>query len=287
MTRPRLQKLVRPPAVAGMFYPGEPEVLRRDVDELLRLAPPVSVAPKALIAPHAGYAYSGPVAATAYAALSSIAEQITRVVLLGPAHRVALSGLALPEADVFDTPLGPIEIDADAVARLGDVARRADAHAREHSLEVHLPFLMRALRRRDGTVGFKLVPLVVGHASPQEVASVLERLWGGPETLIVVSSDLSHFLPYETARRVDHDTVSRILALDGHRLAGDEACGAYPINGLLEVARARGLTPELLDLRNSGDTAGPRREVVGYAAIAFHEPGGDVENRAQPGDRGS
>lgn len=265
--------MVRPAAVAGMFYPDDPDVLREDVDSMLAATQRevAQAVPKALVAPHAGYVYSGPVAATAYARLAPARGRIERVVLLGPAHRVALRGLALPEADAFETPLGTVPLDLDAMGAVPDVERRADAHAMEHSLEVHLPFLMRVLGE------FSLVPFVVGHAAPMVVASVLDRLWGGPETLVVISSDLSHFLPYDDARAIDQSTVERIVALDERQLMGDEACGAHPINGLLHVARQRGLRAELLDLRNSFDTAGARRgEVVGYASIAFYErPAGD------------
>ena len=257
----------RPAAVAGMFYPASPAELRRQVDELLAAATAQAAgpAPKALIAPHAGYVYSGPIAASAYAQLGAFRGRIRRIVLLGPTHRVPVRGLAAPDAQRFATPLGDVEIDSGAVAMLGDlpqVVRNPLAHAAEHSLEVHLPFLQRLLG------DFSLVPLAVGEATAEEVAEVLDRLWGGEETAIVVSSDLSHYLPYDTARRFDRDTVGRLLSLDVE-LDHEQACGATPINGLLLAARRRGLQAELLDLRNSGDTAGDRRRVVGYAAIAF------------------
>ena len=258
---------VRPPAVAGMFYPGDAATLRRDVRALLAEAAPAPLHAKAIIAPHAGYIYSGAVAAHAYALLGARADSIRRVVLLGPVHRVWVPGLALPGADAFDTPLGRVRVDAQAVAAIADLPQvdvRPDAHALEHSLEVQLPFLQSVLR------DFTLVPLAVGGASPAQVAEVLDRLWGGDETLIVVSSDLSHFLGYDAARQVDADTCAAILALDTH-LVGEQACGAHPVNGLLLAARRRGLTPHLLDRRNSGDTAGDRHRVVGYAAFAFTE----------------
>jgi hypothetical protein len=257
----------RPAAVAGTFYPASAAELGRQVDDLLAAAPPraPAAAPKALVAPHAGYVYSGPIAASAYALLAGMAGRIRRVVLLGPAHRVPVRGLALPAVERFATPLGEVEIDLDAVAALRDLPQVADsagAHAAEHSLEVHLPFLQRVLGR------FLLVPLVVGQATAAEVAEVLDRLWGGDETLIVVSSDLSHYLPYDAAREVDRDTVERLLRLDA-QIGHEQACGATPVNGLLLAARRRGLCAELLDLRNSGDTAGDRRRVVGYASVAF------------------
>jgi AmmeMemoRadiSam system protein B/AmmeMemoRadiSam system protein A len=250
-----------------MFYPASADELRRQVDDLLAAAPrpAATTAPKALIAPHAGYVYSGAVAASAYARIAPHAQRIRRVVLLGPAHRVAVRGLALPGVKRFATPLGEVEIDRDAVAALRGLPQVVEsplAHAAEHSLEVHLPFLQRLLG------DFRLVPLAVGQADAEEVAQVLDRLWGGDETLIVVSSDLSHYLPYDTARAVDKATIDQLLRFD-ESLDHEQACGATPINGLLRVARRRGLRAELLDLRNSGDTAGDRRHVVGYAAIAF------------------
>jgi AmmeMemoRadiSam system protein B len=217
-----------------------------------------------LVAPHAGYRYSGPIAARAFARLVPCAETYHRVVLVGPSHRAWFRGLALPEAEAFETPLGVVPVDTEGARGLG-LERLAAAHAREHALEVMLPFLLRVLPR------FAIVPLVVGEASGDEVASVLEALWGGPETLIVISTDLSHYLPYEDARRIDAATAERILALSPTPLRHDQACGATPVNGLLIAARRRGLVPERLDLRNSGDTAGTRDQVVGYTAFAFYE----------------
>jgi len=257
---------VRPAAVAGMFYPGDARELSRDVGMMLAGAKTPELRPKALIAPHAGYIYSGAVAASAYALLKPISDNIRRVVLLGPTHRIAVRGLALPGADAFDTPLGRVGIDLDAarlIAGLPQVSLSPQAHAQEHSLEVHLPFLQSILP------DFSLLPLAVGMASPEEVAEVLDALWGGEETLIVISSDLSHYLPYPVARKVDADTVDAIL--HGHPVTHEQACGGTPVNGLLLAARRHHLTPHLLDLRNSGDTAGSRDRVVGYAAFAFTE----------------
>jgi AmmeMemoRadiSam system protein B len=258
---------VRPPAVAGMFYPGEPEELKSTVEGFLREAASDGRSPKAVIAPHAGYVYSGPIAGSAFSALAAAAESIRRVILIGPAHYVPIRGLALPGHSRFATPLGEVRIEpegAQAALRLPQVRVVPEAHAREHSLEVELPFLQSLLG------DFDLVPLVAGEAGGDEVAEVLERLWGGPETLIVISSDLSHYLPYAAAQRVDRETADEILALGGP-LHSRQACGAVPINGLLEAARRRDLVPELLDLRNSGDTAGDPSRVVGYGAFAFHE----------------
>ena len=263
---------VREAVVDGLFYPAAPAVLRAQVvDYLAAVGAPDDVGrtPKLLIAPHAGYEYCGAVAAHVYALLGRRREPIVRrVVLLGPAHRVALGGLAAPSAESFETPLGQVALDLAALAGLDDlpqVVRSDRAHAHEHSLEVQLPFLQTVLG------SFTLVPLVVGDADAEAVAQVLERLWGGDETLIVISSDLSHYLRYEQARAADQGTVQRILALDAG-LRPHEACGAAAINGALLAARRHRLAPRLLALGNSGDTAGDRDRVVGYGAIAFEEP---------------
>ena len=263
----------RPPAVAGTFYPESADELSRDVRRFLESADPGrgdESTPKVLIAPHAGYVYSGSIAASAYARVASLADSINRVILLGPAHRVHVQGLALPATAEFKTPLGTISIDQDAVdsvATLSQVGISDEAHAQEHSLEVHLPFMQQVLG------DFKLVPFVVGSATPAQVAEVLEFLWGGAETLIVISSDLSHYLPYERACAIDEFTAEAILDLNP-QLSHEQACGATPINGLLVAARAHGLGSQLLDLRNSGDTAGDKSRVVGYASFAFHERAG-------------
>jgi MEMO1 family protein len=265
---------VREAVVDGLFYPAAPGALRAQVvDHLVGAGIGATAAgrlPKLLITPHAGYEYCGAVAARAYALLGGAgARAIRRVVLLGPAHRVPLHGLAAPTAEAFETPLGRVEVDTAALARLDDlpqVTRSDRVHEREHSLEVQLPFLQTVLG-----AAFTLVPLAVGVASAEAVAQVLERLWGGAETLIVISSDLSHYLPYAQAQAADRATAQRILALDAG-LTPHEACGAAAINGALLAARRHGLAPQLLDLRNSGDTAGDRDRVVGYGAISFEEP---------------
>lgn len=257
---------VRPEAVAGLFYPAERARLRTAVESALGAAEPTSEpAPKALVVPHAGYEYSGPIAGSAYARLRGARAAIHRVVLLGPAHRVPVAGLATSGADQWATPLGLVPIDAalrataEALPRVG---RHDRAHDREHSLEVQLPFLQVALD------DFTLLPLVVGEATPAEVAAVLEALWGGAETLVVVSSDLSHYRSYASACEIDRATAASIVALEPGRIDDDAACGAAPLRGLLAVARRRGLAVRLLDLRNSGDTAGDRESVVGYGAFA-------------------
>ena len=265
----RQSTIVRPAAVAGFFYPQDPEELRNSVRQYLALAPAADhLTPKALIAPHAGYIYSGLTAAYAYASLLPRRTSITRVILLGPAHRVYVKGLALSSATHFSTPLGLIEIDQPAVASLKTLPQviiSNAAHQQEHSLEVHLPFLQCLLQK------FTLVPLVVGEATPAEVAEVLELLWGGPETLIVISSDLSHYHDYSTALQIDAATTHAIENLQLEIIGSQQACGCMPVRGLLQVARTRHLQIKTLDTRNSGDTAGTRDRVVGYGAYAIME----------------
>jgi AmmeMemoRadiSam system protein B len=261
---------IRTPAVAGAFYPADPGRLRAMVEGLLAATGAAGPsAPKAIIAPHAGYVYSGPVAGAAFGSLGAAVRQIRRVVVIGPAHFVGVRGIAAPSSDAFRTPLGEVPLERAALDALEDLApvRRADApHAPEHALEVELPFLQVVLGE------FALVPLLVGDARPPEVAAVLKGLWGGAETLIVVSSDLSHYHPYASARRLDEATARAIERLDGIGLGPEAACGHLPIAALLLEARRRGLSARRLDLRNSGDTAGGRDSVVGYGAWAF---GGD------------
>ena len=256
---------IRLPAVAGLFYPADAAELTSGIQAFLVQARLFKLTPKALIVPHAGYVYSGAIAASAYATLRAISKKIRRVILLGPTHRVAVRGLALPDADAFATPLGRIKLDNEAaglITHLPQVILSAEAHAQEHSLEVQLPFLQCVL------TDFTLLPLAVGKASANEVAEVLDILWGGEETLIVISSDLSHYLPYTTSKRVDAQTVEAIINLE-QPISHESACGATPISGLILAAKQHHLTPHLLDLRNSGDTAGSKDAVVGYAALAF------------------
>ncbi len=256
----------RSPAVAGLFYPADTCELRAAIHGFLGAAKRSDTVPKAVIAPHAGYIYSGPVAASAYARLAQARKTIRRVVLLGPSHRIGFYGLAASSADRFTTPLGPIPVDRAALEKVLALpqARMLDqVHELEHSLEVHLPFLQEVLGE------FSLVPLVTGDATAQEVADVLELHWGGPETLIVISTDLSHYHDYETARRVDAATSRAIEALHPEDIDYDQACGRVPLLGLLEVARRHGRHIKTIDLRNSGDTAGPRDRVVGYGAYVL------------------
>lgn len=260
---------VRQPAVAGRFYPANPEALRIELRQYLQAAAAHAPVPKAIIVPHAGYIYSGPIAASAYARLTEARGRIRCVVLLGPAHWVPLHGVAVSSATAFATPLGSIPIDQPALARimaLPQVSVQDEAHAPEHSLEVQLPFLQTVLD------DFALVPIVVGEATPPQVGEVLELLWNGPQTLIVVSSDLSHYYDYDTAQRLDQATARAIEALRPQDIRAKQACGRHAITGLLHVARQRGLHAATIDLRNSGDTAGPREQVVGYGAFVFAEP---------------
>ncbi len=261
---------VRPAAVAGAFYPGNAPQLAAELDELLDGVENFEAKlgfPKALIVPHAGYVYSGPVAACAYDELAAARGIVKRVVLIGPSHFVGGRGLALPECEAFETPLGRIRLDAAGVAELADlkqVVRSAAAHAQEHSLEVQLPFLQRVLG------DFALIPIAAGSALTEEVAEVIERLWGGPETLFVISTDMSHYHAYDDAKRIDGATLERIEAFAAD-LNYEEACGATGLNGLLSVARAKGLSIKRLAACNSGDTAGSRARVVGYSSFALYD----------------
>ncbi|AVM74901.1 AmmeMemoRadiSam system protein B [Magnetospirillum gryphiswaldense] len=265
---------IRPSAVAGMFYPAEPAELMRQLDACWAQArphPELGV-PKAIIAPHAGYVYSGAVAASAYDLLKTARGTISRVVLLGPSHRVGFRGMAVSTADAWASPLGAVRLDRDGVERAKTVPLTGEleaAHAQEHSLEVHLPFLQRMLG------DFTLVPVVVGDAAPEQVAALLDALWGGPETLIVISTDLSHYLDYAACQDMDSRTAAAIEALDEGALDRDQACGRIPVGGLLRTAKARGMTIKTIDRRNSGDTAGPKDRVVGYGAWALYEAGAE------------
>ena len=258
---------VRPAAVAGLFYPDDPAELSSMVDALLGVPDAPGRLPEAVIVPHAGYAYSGPVAGRAYGSLGPQARSLRRILLLGPSHRVWFHGLAVPQARTFATPLGNVHVDGASLARLRDlpdVIFSDEPHALEHSLEVQLPFLQRVAPSAE------IVPVVTGDASPAEVAALIDALWGGTDTLIVASSDLSHYHPYPIAQALDAATVQAILH-GREDLTGEQACGCVVLNGLAHAARGRRLRAELLDLRNSGDTAGDRRRVVGYGAFAFYD----------------
>lgn len=263
-----MEQNIRQPAVAGLFYPDDPAELDTMLNGFLSNVNEISgPLPKAIIVPHAGYIYSGPVAASAYAHLLPLREKIRRVVLLGPSHRVYLNGLAASHASHFATPLGLIPIDHAAIElalKLPQVQYMDAAHRSEHSLEVHLPFLQKVLNN------FSLVPFVVGEATPQQVAQVLELFWNSPDTMIVISSDLSHYHEYTQAQQRDRVTSDAIEAMAPERIEYDDACGRNPINGLLQLARQHHLHVTTLDLRNSGDTAGPRDRVVGYGAYMVH-----------------
>lgn len=258
---------IRPPAVAGSFYPDDPAKLRAMIERFLRdVKPPDTPAPKAIVAPHAGYVYSGPIAASAFAQFAPARDAIKRVVVLGPSHWVRVRGLATSSSQSWRTPFGEIPVDSEALKRitaLPQVSVFDEAHVREHSLEVELPFLQVVLPE------FSLIPLVVGDASDAEVAEVMDQLWGGDETRFVISSDLSHYLDYTSARKLDAATACAIEDLSPNEIGEDQACGRVPIRGLLRAAREHQLHARTLDLRNSGDTAGPRDRVVGYGAWAL------------------
>lgn len=266
--------MTRPPAVAGLFYPADGLELQSTVDDLLEQAAvdapetlPTTI--RAIIAPHAGYIYSGAIAAAAYRQLSDIQQQVKRVAVIGPSHRIALNGLAVPDTDYFSTPLGRIPLDKDTIAQIlhhPQVCQSNLAHGQEHSLEVQLPFLQRLLG------DFLLIPIVVGETSGETVADVINELLSGSEDLlIVISSDLSHYHDYATAQSLDNRTSAAIEILQGDRIGYNDACGCNPIKGLLRVARQRGWHAHTIDLRNSGDTAGDKSRVVGYGAYIFDE----------------
>ncbi len=258
---------IRQPCVAGIFYPADKQVLHANVSNLLAAAPITEThAPKAIIAPHAGYIYSGPIAATIYKTLLPNKDRIKRVVLLGPAHRLGFLGIAVTRMQYFATPLGTIPIDTasiDLALQQPAVQVLENAYNMEHSLEVHLPFLQTILQ------DFMLVPCVVGNANPTDIANLLQQLWGGPETLIVISSDLSHYYDYATAQSLDRSTSEAILQLNPNAIHDNQACGRLPVKGLLLAAAQLHLQAKLLDLRNSGDTAGDKQRVVGYGAFYF------------------
>ncbi|MTI62449.1 AmmeMemoRadiSam system protein B [Methylophaga sp.] len=260
-------EIVRPSAVAGLFYPADAEKLNNMIARNLQASTlRADMTPKALIVPHAGYVYSGLVAASAYKHLEARRDIIKRVVLIGPSHRVPFEGLAVSSVDWFETPMGLIPVDRHAesqIMKIEGVHVLEQAHAKEHSLEVQLPFLQYLLE------DFKIVPIVAGHASPKLVAEVLDMLWDGPETLIVISSDLSHYLDYDSACEIDAETSQAIISMDNHVIDGYHACGSVGINGLLLYAREHNMQGQILDLRNSGDTAGKRDSVVGYGAYLF------------------
>jgi AmmeMemoRadiSam system protein B len=257
---------IRPPAVAGLFYPADAAQLHSDIQSMLSVVDQSEEAPKALIVPHAGYIFSGPVAASAFAQLKNIRHTVKRVIILGPCHRVPLSGLATSSADYFETPLGSIRIDREAISKITSLPQVKEfdlTHQQEHSLEVQLPFLQEVLD------DFSVVPLVVGDTSAEDVSEVLERLWGGDETLIVISSDLSHYHDYNTAQAMDNETCQAIEEMNPAAIHYDQACGRNPVTGLLLAAKKHGLHVTTLDLRNSGDTAGDKSSVVGYGAWAL------------------
>jgi len=257
---------VRPAAVAGMFYPAEPARLRQMVTQLVEAVEPEAVPAAGYVVPHAGYVYSGSTAAHAYAALALAVPQ--RILLVGPTHRVYVRGMALCSADGFRTPLGVVDTDPEIVEALRatpQVTVRSDVHAEEHSLEVQLPFLQVV------APGVPVVPLAVGDAAATDVADAIEVALAFPGTMLVVSTDLSHYHPYADAAALDADTIERVLARDP-TIPPERACGAYPLDGALVAAQRHSWTPELLFACSSGDTAGTRDRVVGYAAFRLRSP---------------
>lgn len=260
----------RTPAVAGIFYPGEAPALLRTVTELLNRASAREIRPVAIVAPHAGFTYSGPIAASAYAALHPIAADIRHVLLLGPSHRVSFEGAAVPSVALFSSPLGQVPLNRsamDLLRRLPFISERDDAHDREHSLEVQLPFLQVVLHN------FTLTPVSVGTIAPANAAEIIRPFLGRPNTLVVISTDLSHYHDYAAARALDGTTAKAILQLAFERIHSQDACGCHGLNGMLFLARELGMMAVPLDVRNSGDTAGDHARVVGYGAFAF-VPGG-------------
>ncbi len=258
---------IRPAAMAGMFYPADPLELDRMIKQLITEAKTEGEPPKAIVAPHAGYIYSGPVAASIYKLLLPLRGKIKRVVILGPAHRVPFFGLAVPSMDAFATPLGLAKLDKPVIeqlARLPFVQVYDEAHKLEHSLEVQIPFIQEVL----GDV--QIVPIVIGQADPDMVAAVIEPFLLDDETLVVISSDLSHYHDYNSANTIDLMTTKAIEELRDDAISHEQACGATGIRGLLKLAKKYGLTPKTVDLRNSGDTAGDKDRVVGYGAYAFY-----------------
>lgn len=267
----RETKQIRAAAVAGMFYPGDTSALQEQIQAFIREKPnALSQAPKALIVPHAGTIYSGSIAATAYRSLLQYRHTIRKVILLGPAHRIHLNGLALPSVDQFETPLGKVDLDGKTIQKLVNdfqqVSFSDEAHSDEHSLEVQLPFLQEVLSN------FKLIPFVVGDANKHDIAEVIAHLWGGADCLVVISTDLSHFYPYSEAVKLDTNTAQTIESFQGEHLGDQAACGRIPLGGLLHVALEKGMRIKRLDLRNSGDTAGSKDQVVGYGSWALFEP---------------
>lgn len=266
---------IRPTAVAGSFYPKQASELNNMLEKYLADDSVKIASPKAIIAPHAGYIYSGPTAASVYSNIEQIKEQITRVVLLGPTHRVYVKGIALPSNTHFASPLGNVTIDTQSLSKISAhtfVEYIDEAHTQEHSLEVHIPFLQKVLNN------FVLLPILVGDATPEQVSTILNDLWGDDETLIVISSDLSHFLNYETANKTDRNTTKLIENFDYEHIGSKQACGCMPMRGLLKIAQEKNMSIQTVDLRNSGDTAGTKDRVVGYGAYALFENNNKILN---------
>jgi AmmeMemoRadiSam system protein B len=262
------ETMVRPSAVAGYFYPSSEEQLIKIIKNYIEKANiSIKSKPKALISPHAGYIYSGPIAAYGYKSIMPYYKDYDQIILLGPSHFEFVPGIATAPVDYFETPLGKIPIDKESIKKilpLPYVYQNMDAHKKEHSLEVQLPFLQYIFKEKE----FKIIPIAVGKIQPKEIWEILNILYN-EKILIIVSSDLSHYYDYNTAKLLDEKTANAIEELNPYQIHYEQACGRVPIQGLLLFAKQRNLTPIRLDLRNSGDTAGDKRQVVGYGSWCF------------------
>lgn len=263
----KLMHKIKKPAVAGAFYPDEPDILNNMVEHLFDAITWAGSSPKAIIAPHAGYIYSGIAAACAYQCLEMM-PYIKNIILVGPSHYIAFNGVAYSDYDTFITPLGELFVNTNLIqqiAKLPATQHFNDAFSREHCLEVQFPFLQKKLNE------FTIVPLLVSGANKQTVASVLEALWGDKETLVIISSDLSHYHDYLTAQQLDSETSQAIVNLDADNIKEDSACGRIAIRGLLHLAKQKKMQAKKILQINSGDTAGDKQRVVGYGAYHFFE----------------
>ena len=253
--------------VAGLFYPAEPKELREMIEVFISNAKVAQNLTRAIIAPHAGYVYSGPIAGSAYRALYSSKETIKNVVIMSPSHNISFDGVATHSADSFSTPLGDLHVNKEikeTISNLPFVKELDNAFIREHALEVHLPFIQHTLPQA------KIVPLIVGHTYPEEIQMLLETLWPDPTNAFVISSDLSHFLSYVQAQKIDSLTAKQIEKLLYKEIHHEQCCGFFPLRGLLKFAKEHGLKITALDLRNSADTAGDKGRVVGYGSFIVH-----------------
>lgn len=265
----------RAPAVSGLFYNDSPISLRRQVLEFLAAASSAEDRSatknselKAVVVPHAGYIYSGPVAAFAYKEIQKEAAHFKKIVLIGPSHHVPFQGVAVPKMNTFATPLGSVSVDLSLkqiALNFSFVIENDEPHRKEHSLEVQLPFLQVALKK------FSILPIVIGQASATDLTQLLYKLCTEKDVLIVISSDLSHYLPYNIAQKRDLNTIDHILHFEPEKIEYDDACGRQGIQAFLHYAQSKKLIPILFNYKNSGDTAGDKSQVVGYCSIGFYE----------------